>query len=57
MAIVGIVALFKAVWFKDWVLLLVGLLLVAAGIQGMRLLYRDDLTGTAPIGLLHGGGR
>ena len=39
MAIVGIVALFKAVWFKDWVLLLVGLLLVAAGIQGMRLLY------------------
>ena len=39
MAIVGIVSLAKAVLVKDWVLLLVGLLLVAAGIQGMRLVY------------------
>jgi hypothetical protein len=39
MAIVGIVSLSNAVLVKDWVLLLVGLLLVVAGIQGMRLVY------------------
>ena len=47
MAVVGIVALFKALLAKDWVLMLVGLLLVAAGIRGMRLLYarRPDWNG------------
>jgi hypothetical protein len=36
MAVVGIVALFKAFWVKDLVLLSVGLVLVALGIRGVR---------------------